>query len=90
MGVLAAVVGVVVALLVATAHTFSGAAMFVTLLACLVAAAVLFAYSVAIIVWASVLWTVFWRRLTGRERPVAQPSYHAGVAAAFAQQGEAL
>jgi len=89
-GVLAAIAGLVVALLVAAAHAFSGAAMFVTLLAGLVAAAVLFAYSVAIIVWASVLWTVFWRRLTGRERPVVQPSYHAGVAAAFAQQGEAL
>ena len=89
-GVLAAIAGVILALLVAAAHTFSGAAMFVTLLASLVAAVVLFAYSVAIIVWASVLWTLFWRRLTGRERPVVQPGYRSAVAASSAQQGEAL
>ena len=90
MGVLAAIAGGIVALLVVSAHTFSGAAMFVTLLAGLTAAVVLFAYSVAIIVWSSVLWTLFWRRLTGRERPVVQPAYQSGVAASFAQQGEAL
>ncbi|MDR3686292.1 MAG: hypothetical protein P4L93_04970 [Coriobacteriia bacterium] len=89
-GILAAIVGAVVALLVAAAHAFSGPAMFVTLLACLTAGLVLFVYSVAVIVWSSVLWTLFWRRLTGREAPVISPDYQAGVAASLTRQGEAL
>jgi hypothetical protein len=76
LGVLVAGTGIAVALLVGAAHTFSGTAMFVTLIAGLLATLVLLVYSVGIIVWASVLWTLFWRRLTGGERaPETRPGY---------------
>jgi len=98
-GVLFAIAGVAIAVLVAAAHAFSGAAMFVTLIAILLASLLALAYSVAIIVWFSVVWTLFWRRITGRELRRVSPAppmfaspadgYVAGTAAAepYPQQG---
>lgn len=79
LGVLLVVAGIVVSLLVAAAHTFSGAAMFVTLLAGFVGTAVLLAYSVIVIAWFSVIWTLFWRRTTGRD-PIGASSTERRVA----------
>ena len=73
--------GVTVAGLVGAAHTFSGAAMFVTVIAGLLVSTLVLALSAALFVWLAVIWTLFWRRITGREpgsvvvgvRPVPNP-----------------
>jgi hypothetical protein len=89
MGVLGAVAGSIVAVMVASAHAFSGGAMFVTVMTTVIALPILLVYSVVAIVWFSVLWTLFWRRLTRREQLTVQPAYRLS-GAGVAGQGEAL
>jgi hypothetical protein len=74
LGFVSIVAGIAVATLVAAAHTFSGAAMFVTIIAVLIVTVVGCAYVVAITVWYSTVWTLFWRRLTGRESRGVAPA----------------
>jgi hypothetical protein len=64
-GAMVAVVAVCVAMLVGAAHSFSGAAFFVTAMGVLVLAAVCLAAFVFLLVWQSVMWTLFWRRVRG-------------------------
>lgn len=77
--VVLAIAGIIVALLVGAAHSLSGAAMFVTIIAVLLALLLVLVYSIGIIVWVSVVWTLFWRRITGRDIRPAPRMYAAAV-----------
>jgi hypothetical protein len=64
-GALTAMLVVSLALMVGAAHSFSGAAFFVSALGVLVLTACSVGYLVFVVVWQSVAWTLFWRRVRG-------------------------
>jgi hypothetical protein len=64
-GALAAVLVVSVALIVGAAHSFSGAAFFVLALGVLALTVGSVGYFILVVVWQSVAWTLFWRRVRG-------------------------
>jgi hypothetical protein len=70
-GALAAVLIVSLALIVGAAHSFSGAAFFVSALGVLALTLCCVAYFIVVVVWQSVAWTLFWRRVRGGPPQVA-------------------
>jgi hypothetical protein len=64
-GSLSAVLVVSVALIVGAAHSFSGAAFFVSALGVLALTVGSVGYFMFVVVWQSVAWTLFWRRVRG-------------------------
>jgi hypothetical protein len=74
-GAFAVAFGVSVALIVGAAHSFSGAAFFVSTLGVVALTVASVGGFVFLLVWQSVAWTLFWRRL----RSVASEDSHAGA-----------
>jgi hypothetical protein len=64
-GSLLAVLVPSVALMVGAAHSFSGAAFFVSALGAVALAVVSIGYFILVVVWQSAAWTLFWRRIRG-------------------------
>lgn len=81
-GALVAGLVVSVALIVGAAHAFSGAAFFVTTLGVLVLTVSGLGYFVFLLVWQSVAWTLFWRRVRGAY--LAVPRTHGSAPAVTA------
>jgi hypothetical protein len=66
--------GIAVTLAVAAANDFSGTAVALTAVAAVLVLVVSFALAVLTLVWQSVVWTLFWRQITGRDPLGLHPS----------------
>jgi hypothetical protein len=71
---LVGVFGVIVAVLVGASHSFSGAAVFALLIGGLVLAGVGLVYSAIVLLWQTIVWTLFWRKVTGVESRIDRRS----------------
>jgi hypothetical protein len=87
-GVIVAAAGIAVALGVASAHHFSDSAITLTSVAVVAVVIVSLAFAVLTLVWQSVVWTMFWRRLTGRDPLGVRSSDALPTGASATRQGE--
>ena len=87
-GVIVAAAGIAVALSVASVHHFSDSAITLASVAVVAVLVVSFAFAVLTLIWQSVVWTMFWRRITGRDPLGIRPSDALSADASVTSQGE--